>query len=186
MDDLKALRAACEAVLERLPTPGRIDDYCQAISSMRGRPLLVMPMMMQAPASGTCAYGAWVGTSHFDLVVFDEAASPLHRDQIVLHEIAHMVLGHGASVDEAVSPDFLADFLVDTVPDLSGSLLRTMLQRRAYDSRAEAEAELLGSLILERANRPARNADATQWVGRLGTALQHPRHRRRARHRSRR
>lgn len=169
MNDLKRLRPLCEAQLRRLtiPDPFEIREFCAAVAELRGRRVQLLPLPV--PAGDTCPYGVWIATDTTDFVFHEQDTSPLHRDQIVLHEIAHMLLGHCA--DAVLEEETLALAL----PDLDPVMVQQVLRRHAYSTEDEKHAEMLASLILERSRRPA--ADTNAVIARLGEALRHPRRR---------
>ncbi|MFI9509236.1 hypothetical protein [Nocardia sp. NPDC052566] len=76
------------------------------------------------------------------VVAYEAASTGYHADHIVLHEIAHLLLGHGDSSDaqrrtiQALFPEFDTD-----------SVLR-VLARGIYDDVQEHHAELFASLIM--------------------------------------
>jgi hypothetical protein len=174
LKDLRGIRRLCEAQLRALtiPDPFQICEFCAIVADRRGRPLRLLPMPL--PASEDCPYGVWVETDTTDYILHEQATSPLHRDQIVLHEISHMLLGHHADTTlDAVS-------VSQALPDLDPDMIGRVLQRHAYSTEEEQQAELLASLILERTTRPSgRSSTPSDLVGRLREVLQHPVRRRR-------
>ncbi|KJY39211.1 MULTISPECIES: hypothetical protein [Streptomyces] len=75
-----------------IPQPFNLDDFCANISAQRKRPLLVLPL--DGPADTDLPCGIWVGLDTADLVFYEAGAADILKIQIVLHEIAHMLLGH--------------------------------------------------------------------------------------------
>lgn len=166
MNDLTRFRALCEALLRDLsiPDPFEIEAFCAEVAAHRGRPLRLLPLPL--PASRDSTFGVWVQTDEADFVLHEQDTTPLHRDQIVLHEVAHMMLGH--QTDVALDPGSMTEAL----PDLAPAVVRKMLSRDSYGTVEEEQAEWLGTLILERGTRKPRSDG---WLSRLGDALQHPR-----------
>ena len=41
--------------------------------------------------------GLWLATARADHIFHEAATTPWHRTHIILHEVAHMLLGHGGS-----------------------------------------------------------------------------------------
>jgi len=142
------LRRRCKARLRRmtLPDPFDLAELCATVSAGRGRPLHVRGIPGPATAERPC--GLWIATAGEDWIFVDRGTSPLHRQHIVLHELAHMICGHAA----ADLPE--NGLLARLFPDLSPDMVRTVLNRSGYRSAFEREAETLASLILARA-RPA-------------------------------
>lgn len=150
-----------------LPRPFSVPALCEAVARHRGRPLRLLPL--PEPASESSPYGAWVQTGTADFILHEQDTSSTHRDQIVLHEIAHMLLGHEA---DAVMD---AGTARRVLPDLDPAAVSLMLSRHAYSSAEERQAEMLASLILERSTDDlSPPAAADDVLGRLGDALRHP------------
>jgi hypothetical protein len=169
LNDQKRFRALCDAQLRELTIPDPFDLYgfCESIAKHRGRPLTLLPLPI--PAGEECPFGLWIETGAGDFVLHEAGTSPLHRDQIVLHELAHMLLGHGAGTVLDGIP------LSETLPDLDPAVVLRMMARHTYDSVEEQEAEDLASLILERTTRSSGHVGGL--LGKLNQALQNSRQR---------
>ncbi|MGW8329431.1 hypothetical protein ACWGLE_16155 [Streptomyces sp. NPDC055897] len=92
-----------------IPSPFDLQAFCDSIAEKRGRPLLLLPL--EGPALPDLPCGIWLGLDVADLIFYEAAASDILRTQIVLHEIAHMLLGHTApelNVKDDASPEELA------------------------------------------------------------------------------
>lgn len=143
------VRRRCKARLRQLalPAPFDLTRLCRSVSIGRGRPLHVRGIPGPATRGRPC--GIWIATDDDDWIFVDQRTSPLHRQHIVLHELAHMLCGHAA----ADLPE--NDMLRRLFPDLSPAMVRTVLSRSSYQSEYEREAELLASLILASAQSAA-------------------------------
>ncbi|MCL5108048.1 MAG: hypothetical protein M1401_04135 [Chloroflexi bacterium] len=146
--DLKQHRKRCEARLRGLTllVPFDVRSFCRSLAAQRGRPLLLHPLASQA---GPC--GLWVAGPTADYIFYEEETSPLHQDHIILHEASHLLCGHHpAPVSETEFSGLL-------FPNLAPKTVKAVLARAGYSLEDEREAELLASLILERAGagRPA-------------------------------
>jgi hypothetical protein len=167
-----ALRDRCVQRLRGIdvPRPLCLDSFAATVAAQRSRPLRVcdLPGLDAEDAPS----GARVATDRCDFVFIDAAASPWHRTLIGLHEIGHVLFDHPA---EAGWVDELTAALL---PDLRPSAVRRILGRHGYSSRQEAEAELLASLILERAGEESRQAGASPradlMISRLSAVIEHP------------
>jgi hypothetical protein len=102
--------------------------------------------------------GMWVATETMDLILYEESTTPPHQDHIILHELSHLLCDHFRDT----LPD--ADHMRSLLPDLDPAMIRRVLGRTGYSADEEREAELLASLIAQRAARGAGS-------GRTGTAL---------------
>ena len=167
------VRRRCRARLRELtlPDPFDLTELCRSVSIGRGRPLHVRGIPGPTCRARPC--GIWIATDDEDWIFVDQQTSPLHRQHIVLHELAHMLCGHAAG--ELPENDMLGRLF----PDLSPAMVRTVLSRTSYQSEPEREAELLASLILARAQAATVpimpvtdvSAEETEILRRAGLAL---------------
>lgn len=109
------------------------DDLVGAIQDHRQRTLRIVELADLGDHDGICA--VWLITESEDFVLHAHSDSVLHRQQFVLHEFAHMILGHGDD-DECSTEDFL-------LPDIPARTRRRLLTRRDLDSDTEIAAEAL-------------------------------------------
>lgn len=113
------------------------DDLFGAVQNRRQRKLRVVELAGLGDRDGICA--VWLITESEDLVLHAHSDSLLHRQQFVLHEFAHMLLGHGegneCSVDDVLLPDI--------PPHTRGRLLT----RQDLDSDIELAAESLADRL---------------------------------------
>jgi hypothetical protein len=87
--------------------------------------------------------GAWIATAQADHIFYEQRTSKYHQEQIILHEIGHLLCGHSL---HDVSESLLSDTgLSDDRKTVRGALLRT-----SYSTQQEKEAELVASMLLER------------------------------------
>ncbi|AXB42862.1 hypothetical protein [Amycolatopsis albispora] len=131
-----------------LPVPFDVHALCEQVAARRGRPIRLLPM---SGLTGVC--GLWIATDHTDLIFHESETTPPHREHIILHELAHVLCDHHPAAGQAL------------LPGLDPAMVRRVLGRAGYSSAEEREAELLASLIRQRAT-----ADHT-LTGRLRTAL---------------
>lgn len=140
--DLMELRRRCAQRLEEwpLPRPFDLEEFCEAVARRRGRPIMVHPITgLGAPL------GVWLATSSVDLIGYEANTSRVHQEHIVLHELSHMLCEHSPRVNNSNSSSRL-------FPDLRADVVQRVLQRSTtYSSAEEAEAEILASLVQERA-----------------------------------
>ncbi len=145
--DSKDVRRRCNAALAelRMPRPFDLAAFVRQISDMRGRDLTLVPTAL--PHGNAC--GLYAATDTEDFIFYSKHAPPLLRNQIILHELGHMVMGHtrnGLGVS-----DHTAAVLT---PLIDPSMVRTMLSRGGpYDTRDEREAETFADLGAVKAGR---------------------------------
>ncbi|MER7759758.1 hypothetical protein [Streptomyces sp. NPDC097619] len=102
-----------------LPQPFELGAFCDLIAERRGRPLVLLPL--EGPGSEDLPCGVWLGLDSADLVFYDATAPEILRVHIVLHEIAHMLLGHVAP--ELDLPEHATQRELDTAAAHFGRLL---------------------------------------------------------------
>ncbi|MFI7601249.1 hypothetical protein [Actinoplanes sp. NPDC049681] len=139
----RTLRRYCDSIVGdiKLPRPFSAKALCESLAAQSARRIYLHPY--QAVGVGDEApCGAWIATSQADHIFFEHRTSKYHQEQIILHEIGHMLCGHRLQdVDEHVlsSSDL-------TCPDvIAGALMRT-----SYTNQQEKEAELVATMLLER------------------------------------
>lgn len=140
----RRLRRACEARTRdlALKAPLGIEELCAHLEKLRGRQIRLSQIDIPDNAA-PC--GLWVATPGVDYVFYGATPSAVHRAHIIRHELAHIICGH----EGALAGDDLATLL----PNLSPTTIQRVLSRSAYTAVEEQEAELLASLMAQRAAR---------------------------------
>lgn len=143
--DLEAVRRRCEATLREveIPAPFDIDAFAESVSRRRGRPLHLIP---KGTGLGPC--GVWLAFPQADYVFFEADTTALHREHIILHELGHLICDH--TVSPVMDDQALREFL----PGIDPGVVRRALGRTRYSAVEEQEAEVIATLVLERAGRP--------------------------------
>lgn len=77
-----------------IPQPFSLEEFCASIAEQRGRPLHLLPL--DGPVDPDLPCGIWLGLDAADIVFYEASAADILKVHIVLHEIAHMLLGHVA------------------------------------------------------------------------------------------
>ena len=93
-----------------------LDELVQAIQTRRHRRLLVRELKELNTSDGICAI--WLTRDTDDIVLHAHTESTLHRQQFVLHELAHLILGHCDGEDCAAVDMLLPDIPPDTIARL--------------------------------------------------------------------
>ncbi|WP_322411168.1 ImmA/IrrE family metallo-endopeptidase [Microbacterium invictum] len=104
-----------------------------AVQRRRGRPLRIVELADLSDRDGICAL--WLVRDTEDLVIHARSESTLHRQQFVLHELAHIILDHGR--------DDAADCADPLLPDIAPSTRRRLLRRQDLVTADEIAAESL-------------------------------------------
>jgi hypothetical protein len=118
--------------------PFDVSAFCRRLAEQRGRPIRLQAHPIPAPGP----FGVWVHTSAEDVIVYQEQTSRLHQVHIVLHEVGHIIAGHGSDEDDD-------EVLRMLHPSISPDVVRRWLRRSDYSSPAEIEAEKIATIILE-------------------------------------
>lgn len=118
----------------RLHGPVTVDGLAEAVGAHTGRPVRLVAAPGLGRDDGTCAVTLPVRCE--DVILYAPGVTRLHRDQFILHELAHITLGHtaGQPAPEAVSCLF---------PDLPAGTVYKMLTRACLHSPDEEAAEML-------------------------------------------
>jgi len=133
-DTVKVATRAPEALQElELGDSFSFDELVSAVEHRRGRPLRIVELADLSDRDGICAL--WFGTDAEDLVVHTRSVSALHRQQFVLHELAHIILDHGHDDD--------LDGADQLLPDIAPATRRRLLRRQDLVTADEIAAESL-------------------------------------------
>ena len=89
--DVRAVQRRCEAILDgvEVPSPLDVDRLVDAVSARRERPV---DLVAKNAPLGPC--GLWVAMPGRDVVFFEAGTSKVHREHIILHELAHLLCSH--------------------------------------------------------------------------------------------
>ena len=113
------------------------DDLRDTIEDRRHRRLRIVELADLDAHDGLCA--ALISTDAEDVVLHARSDSALHRQQFVLHELSHMILGHCDGDDCAVE-----EVLLPNIPPYTRARL---LSRQDLDSDTEIAAETLADRL---------------------------------------
>ncbi|MEH1124809.1 hypothetical protein [Micromonospora sp. CPCC 206061] len=188
MNDDEELRRECvgrlDEIADLIPAPWSIDEFLENLAERRQRRIILKSFRPDPDAP--C--GIYMATDDADHLVYPKTY-PYHRDHVLGHEIAHMIMdsdqadashpgarkpaGAGSTVDPAYARLLF--------PDVPPHLIKALLGRHGYSTRRERRAELFAELLLQRvrdrqAAAAARTLTAAQQeiAARLSRALEHP------------
>lgn len=129
---------AREAFLQlKLGAEVSLEGLVKRVEVLRGRKIVISE---RAELGATKICGLWLSKDDVELVFHGIPRSELHRQQFVLHELAHMVLRHDETV---VGVDYAAVLF----PRLGGDRVRKALARENFVREDEVVAELLADLF---------------------------------------
>ena len=159
------VRDALADVEPHLPVPWSIEALTERLGTQRAKPIRLVAWTF--PADPDVPTGLWVATDQADYVFYDAGASPARREQIIGHELGHLLLGHTPRLSEAL--DGLIEALAPSVsPELARQVLA--MARTGYAEAEEAAAELFGTSLLRAAHTKRGPAEGGE-LGRLTEAL---------------
>lgn len=120
------------------------DALTQAIEHQRGRKIQVSELPELGENEGLCAVLFYAQDR--DLILHAHSDSRLHTQQFILHEFAHIILGH--CDDDGVSHD-LSD-IDGLLPDIPVSIRSRALARSDLATEQEVAAESLADVLAAR------------------------------------
>jgi hypothetical protein len=133
------VRLTAHDAFERLhlPTHLTLNLLVAHIETLRGRRIAIVET---AKLSGKKICGLWIPRDDVDVIYHSVTRGPLHKQQMILHEISHMILRHD-EVDGATWQG------VKIFQQLSGEVVTKALARGDFRSDLEAAAEHLADLL---------------------------------------
>lgn len=138
-----------------LPESFTVDDIVSAIEHHRDTTIKIIEFPEIKPEDGL--FGIWLNTTFGDYVLHAPAPSELHRQQIILHELAHMILGHDLAVEQSNTAALF--------PDLPESAVVRTLARGHDDNKLERDAETLADRLAHSLRRNAQQSSFTRVFG---------------------
>jgi hypothetical protein len=133
-----------------VPVPFSLEQFCRSVAVRRGRQVRVIGI----PGLGPGCPGVWVSARQADIVCYPAGVLGLRRDEIVVHHLCHMLLGH--------RPRPVAGLAALIAPGVGQQLIGLMLggdeapaadARYADEAEQEQAADAMSSAILARADR---------------------------------
>lgn len=130
-----------------VPTPWDRAVFIDDVARLRGRPIRVVPTVDKLPL-GAC--GLWMKRDSDDIIIHEAGTSEYHIDQIVCHEIGHMVLEHdrGPRGARSAREDCHPKMIFATALAGFDASTGAILGRTAFDDDRERDAEMFASLVM--------------------------------------
>lgn len=128
-----------------VPVPWDRDVFIDDLARQRGRPIRLISTGTSAFTDGPC--GLWLICDEEDVIVHEAATSNYHMDQIVCHEVGHMILGHRSGCGNTGTARYTQ--LCGTV--LAGfdpGVVQAVLGRTDYACDQERDAERFASVLM--------------------------------------
>lgn len=135
----KHLRGTATDAFQRLQLPARVtlDSLVEHVEAVRNRRIVIIE---SEKLTGKKICGLWIPREHVDVVYHSVTRGMLHRQQMILHELSHMILRH----DEAEGATWQG---IKVFQELSGEVVAKALARGDFRSDLEATAEHLADLL---------------------------------------
>lgn len=121
----------------RLPKTITLELLIRHISALRGKEIRIFET---DKLRGKNICGLWIPREDTEIIYHSTTSSPLHRQQMVLHELSHMILSH----DEI---DGVSKKGIHVFKALSGELVTKALARGDFRSDQELAAEYLADFL---------------------------------------
>ncbi|MDQ4504512.1 hypothetical protein [Sinomonas sp. ASV322] len=139
--DMEELRGQAAAAFRALDVPEELtlESLRNLLEEDRGKEIIIRPVERLGRDKIS---GLWFSLPDADLVLHADTASPLYREQIILHEFAHMVLDHERLMGDE-------SHLASLLPDLNPSMVSRCLARCQRQSEPEIVAESLADLFAD-------------------------------------
>ncbi|MFC9112206.1 regulator component [Streptomyces sp. NPDC057092] len=135
----------CEEQVDRLRLPHRFStrDLRESISALRGKSIVLRPLKTLGAVDAPC--GIRLETPTADLLFYEEGTSVHHQRHILTHELCHVFFDHPGSLEvDADTAHMLG---------VNPTLVMRMSGRTSYSTADEREAEMMASIIRQRAYR---------------------------------
>lgn len=119
-----------------------LTDLVSRVEAARGKPLQIREVPELTEGDGTLC-GLWLATDSEDIVLHAPSDSALHKEQFILHELAHILLLHD-KVDEKTG------YVTDSVlPSFDNATVVKALARDSIKDRYELLAEELADTLAD-------------------------------------
>lgn len=138
-----------------IPVPWDRDMFVDNLAKKRGRPIRLVPTNTAALTDIPC--GLWITRDDEDLILHESGTSEYHIDQIVCHEIGHMMLGHSRCEKVGDEKARLLQLLASSLPSVDQATVRTVLGRMAYPNDEERDAEMFANMLMVAAAEAGRD-----------------------------
>lgn len=134
--DLRRLKKNLRPIVDAFPeSASDIESIRAYLEEALGRPVEIAAESLDAETVG----GSYEIEGGGIQIEYEQNADPRHQVHVVLHEAAHLLLGHEMMT--------LADATAQRTVFLSGSLIRKMIHHTAKNRPRETEAEVLAVLL---------------------------------------
>lgn len=138
-NDLQLRRVVKQLLRElNMGAPLDVPLLCQRLAERRDRQIRLVPYPLPTPG----AFGLWIGTADEDFILYQRDTTVAHQEHIILHELGHIISGHGSDEDDD-------DIWEQIFPDIPATVVLRALRREGYSAGCEREAEMVATVIKE-------------------------------------
>ena len=128
----------------RIPCPFDADELAHRVARWSGTTIHLVPLAMPSGAPS----GITMFTDDAQIVAYEGRTGQVHRDQIIAHELAHLILGHTGEEVSATTA------IQQLFPALDPDAVGRVLTRTSYSQHEEYEAETMATILLELGAHP--------------------------------
>jgi len=129
-----------------IPVPWDRNVFISNLAQSRGRPIRLIPTNTAALTASPC--GLWVTRDDEDLILHETGTSEYHIDQIVCHEVGHMLLGHRRYQQFGTDRARRAKLCLTLLPDIDPDTVRAILGRANHPNDEERDAEMFANMMM--------------------------------------
>lgn len=152
------------AKARELPLPKKWDraQFISNLAEMRSRPIHLIAVDTVSLAGSPC--GLLIVRPDDDIIVHESGTSEYHIDQIVRHEIGHMMLGHDRMQAGHLDTRSAADLFQSVMPNIEPAAVRAVLGRQDFSEDQERDAETFATMLMFAAHEKETNASMMRSV----------------------
>jgi predicted Zn-dependent protease len=136
-----------------------LQTYLDDVAAYRGRSISLLPIDTALLAGTGCGTGSglWIAKQDSDVIAYGADTTEWHAEHIIMHELGHMLLGHGPEQSESGEAPTSAPTVAavaDLLPSISPESIAHVLGRTDYGTRRERDAETFADMVMLHAMRP--------------------------------
>ncbi|WP_433658587.1 hypothetical protein ACQPW1_41420 [Nocardia sp. CA-128927] len=144
-----------------IPHPWDLSSYLDDVAQYRGRHISLLPIDTALLAGTGCGTGSglWIAKQDSDVIVYGADTTEWHAEHIIVHELGHMLLGHGPEQPtdgEPAQPTPTVAAVAELLPSISPESIAHVLGRTDYGTTRERDAETFADMVMLHAMRPPR------------------------------
>lgn len=139
-------RARLHSLVDRLelPVDWTVEEFIASVEHARNRRIVRLLLPPTAPV-GLC--GLWLACPDCDVILLRQSSDPAIELHVALHEVSHMLLGHGQDTSIPTPEWIRLTGELDLGAEIDLATVRAARGLSSYASNEEYEAELLATLI---------------------------------------